>query len=111
MDDESRLIDLARKEIDAIAKETPVAVAHIEGYRLLGEIHRGAQGVVYRAVQESTGQSVAVKVMREGPHAGDADRARFERAAPCSSNRGEGAPLTEASWVVGNAGRQTSHNW
>lgn len=79
MEDESRLIDLARQEIDAIAKEAPVTAAHIEGYRLLSEIHRGAQGVVYRAVQQSTGQNVAVKVMREGPHAGEVDRARFER--------------------------------
>ncbi len=79
MDDESKLIDMARREIDAIPRTTPTTMAEIKGYRLLSEIHRGAQGVVYRAVQESTGQSVAVKVMREGPHAGEVDRARFDR--------------------------------
>ncbi len=79
MDDESRLIDMARREVDAVVRTTPPKDASIPGYRLLSEIHRGAQGVVYRAVQESTGQHVAVKVMREGPHAGEVDRARFER--------------------------------
>ena len=49
------------------------------GYELIGEIHRGAQGVVYRAIQESTQQQVALKVMHEGPFAGPHDRARFER--------------------------------
>ena len=49
------------------------------GYRILKEIHRGAQGVVYQAIQESTKRKVAIKVMKEGPFAGSADRARFER--------------------------------
>jgi tetratricopeptide (TPR) repeat protein len=42
-------------------------------------VHRGGQGVVYEALQRSTRRRVAVKVMREGPFAGPADRARFER--------------------------------
>lgn len=49
------------------------------GYELLGEIHRGGQGVVYRAIQKSTRRTVAIKIMKEGPFAGPADRARFER--------------------------------
>lgn len=52
---------------------------HFPGYLLQHEIHRGAQGVVYHAVQRSTGRPVAIKVMREGPFAGPTDRARFER--------------------------------
>lgn len=51
----------------------------LNGYRLIREIHRGAQGVVYQAIQESTRRTVAIKAMREGPFASDADRARFER--------------------------------
>jgi serine/threonine protein kinase len=51
----------------------------IPGYQLLREIHRGGQGVVYLAVQEATRRKVALKVMREGPFAGEHDRARFER--------------------------------
>src|SRR5437588_12324480 len=51
----------------------------LPGYEIGPEIHRGGQGVVYRAVQRSTGRTVAIKVMREGPFAGPRDRARFER--------------------------------
>lgn len=51
----------------------------IAGYAIQEEIHRGGQGVVYRAVQSGTSRIVAVKVMREGPFAGPHDRARFER--------------------------------
>ncbi len=49
------------------------------GYKILRELHRGGQGVVYQAIQESTQRKVAIKVMREGPFAGAADRARFDR--------------------------------
>ncbi|RMH13847.1 MAG: hypothetical protein D6695_02880 [Planctomycetota bacterium] len=51
----------------------------IPGYRLLKEIHRGGQGVVYQAVQEATRRKVAIKVLREGPFASQNDLARFER--------------------------------
>ena len=46
----------------------------IAGYTIVREIHRGGQGVVYQAVRESTGRTVAIKVMREGPFAGLGDR-------------------------------------
>lgn len=49
------------------------------GYQILREVHRGGQGVVYQALQKSTNRKVAIKVMREGPFAGAADKARFER--------------------------------
>lgn len=39
----------------------------------------GGQGVVYLAHQRTTRRDVAIKVLREGPFAGPADRARFER--------------------------------
>jgi tetratricopeptide (TPR) repeat protein/predicted Ser/Thr protein kinase len=49
------------------------------GYKILREIHRGGQGVVYEAIQQSTRRKVAIKVMKEGPLAVAADQARFER--------------------------------
>ncbi len=49
------------------------------GYEIQGEIHRGGQGVVYRAIQESTRRTVAIKVLHGGPLAGAGERARFER--------------------------------
>lgn len=51
----------------------------IPGYRILKEIHRGGQGVVYQAIQLSTKRKVALKVMLEGPFAGPASKRRFER--------------------------------
>ena len=66
--------DSALQAVAGAAK--PPAVG---GCRILEEIHRGGQGVVYKAIRRSTGQSVAVKIVREGPFAGPRDRARFER--------------------------------
>lgn len=56
-----------------------LSAIHIPGYTIEEEIHRGGQGVVYRARQHSTDRQVAIKVMREGPFAGHADYARFDR--------------------------------
>jgi len=51
----------------------------IEGYALKEEIHRGGQGIVYRAIQLGTKREVALKVLLEGPFAGETARRRFER--------------------------------
>lgn len=53
--------------------------AAIPGYTIVRELHRGGQGVVYLARQESTGRQVAVKLLREGALARPNDRVRFER--------------------------------
>ena len=53
----------------------------IQGYVISSEISSGGQATVYRAVQESTGQTVAVKVMPGGGLVGSRRRARFEREA------------------------------
>ncbi len=51
----------------------------IAGYRNTGEIHRGAQGVVYAAVQLATKRTVALKVLLSGALATSRQRRRFER--------------------------------
>jgi len=51
----------------------------LPNYRLLRELHRGGQGVVYLALQESTGREVAVKIFRPGTLENSAERGRFER--------------------------------
>ncbi len=57
----------------------PLTSESFTGYELCDEIRRGGQGVVYRAVQQSTGRDVAIKVMHQGPFVGARGRARFER--------------------------------
>ena len=49
----------------------------IPAYKLVRELHRGGQGVVYLALQLSTGRQVAIKMLREGPLIGPADHTRF----------------------------------
>ncbi len=53
----------------------PMGENAFEGFRVIKEAHRGGQGVVYEAVQASTGRRVAIKMMREGLFAGDRDAA------------------------------------
>jgi serine/threonine protein kinase len=51
----------------------------IAGYEITRLINRGGQGVVYQAIQHRTKRLVAIKVLREGPHASKSARRRFER--------------------------------
>jgi hypothetical protein len=51
----------------------------IEGYEILGEIRRGAQGIVYRATDRSNGAAVAIKIVGCGPYVSEIGRRRFER--------------------------------
>jgi predicted Ser/Thr protein kinase len=53
----------------------------VGGCRIVREIHRGAQGAVFLAVQESTQRDVAVKVLHSGPLGRPSERARFLREA------------------------------
>ncbi|MGD9715069.1 MAG: hypothetical protein AB7V46_23875, partial [Thermomicrobiales bacterium] len=48
----------------------PAPLPEIDGYEIRSELRRGGQGIVYRALQQSTRREVAIKVLREGPFAG-----------------------------------------
>ncbi|MEO1130983.1 MAG: serine/threonine-protein kinase, partial [Planctomycetota bacterium] len=52
------------------------ALPDIFGYRVLHEVSRGGQGIVYRAVQRLTGQDVAIKVLHPS---GTSDASRLAR--------------------------------
>ncbi|MEM7456364.1 MAG: serine/threonine-protein kinase [Planctomycetota bacterium] len=56
-----------------------VPADEIPGYELHEELHRGGQGVVYKATQLSTRREVALKFMLEGRFASESTRRRFER--------------------------------
>lgn len=60
------------------ASATDLPINYFPGYILKGEIHRGGQGVVYRASQPSTGRTVAIKLMHGGASVGSTGRARFD---------------------------------
>ena len=82
---ERALIDSAWAQFEALVArhrphptETRRSFA-LPGFRVLREIHRGGQGVVYQAIQESTQRKVAIKVLKEGPFADDSELARFDR--------------------------------
>lgn len=49
------------------------------GYEVVRELQKGAQGIVYQAIQLSTKRKVAVKVLDTGRFHGESDLARFER--------------------------------
>ena len=56
-----------------------IRLPNIQGYQLLGEISAGGQATVYKARQETTGRTVAMKVLFGGAFLGKRGRDRFER--------------------------------
>jgi len=64
---------------DAPPAPEPGTPVSIDGYEDLSELHRGGQGVVYRALQVSTNRTVAIKLLSGGPFAAVAAQKRFRR--------------------------------
>jgi tetratricopeptide (TPR) repeat protein len=73
------------RELQSLLRATASTERHeaplpeIPGLRILYELHRGGQGVVYAAVQESTGRRVALKLLLGGRLSSTIQRRRFER--------------------------------
>lgn len=68
-----------RKISAAALRPLPLPQDALPGYRIIEEIHRGGQGVVYKATQESTDRFVAIKVLRDTHLLGESDILRFEQ--------------------------------
>ncbi len=75
-DSEARQASFPRRKSAAVPAPS---ADFFPGYELRGEIHRGGQGIVYQAIQKSTGRTVAIKMLREAAFAGPTERSRFER--------------------------------
>ncbi|MCI0364006.1 MAG: protein kinase [Phycisphaerales bacterium] len=58
----------------------------IEGYEVQREIHRGGQGIVYKARQLSTNRDVAIKLLTHEESATDRQKHRFEREVALASS-------------------------
>ncbi len=79
---ESALADarfLSRARALSASSLPPAGAPRLAGYRTLGVVSSGSQGVVYRAVQESTSRTVAIKTLVAGEGATVRQRARAER--------------------------------
>ncbi len=74
-----RITRLGRMQASGGAGGVDAGIVAVPGYEVLGEIHRGAQGVVYRARQLATRRTVALKVLLRGAFATTRQRLRFER--------------------------------
>ncbi len=70
----------------AAPAQPPERLPAIAGYDVIEEAHRGGQGVVYRAVQQSTKRAVAIKLLLAGQLASLRERYRFEREIEIASS-------------------------
>jgi tetratricopeptide (TPR) repeat protein len=92
----------------------PSAVHRVGDYELLGEMRRGAQGVVYRAREPGTQRIVALKRLAAGAFSSDKERFRFEREIDAARGLNhpnivsvigleliDGQPILAMEWVEG----------
>jgi hypothetical protein len=77
----------------------------VSGYTLLEELHRGGQGIVYRATQSGTKREVAIKMLLAGTFSTDKQRQRFELEAEIAAQLRHPAIVTVHEIVPLEGGR------
>ena len=77
----ARLLSIGREDdLSGVErKDEYVADLRIEGYEIIEKVAEAGQGQVWRALQQSTGRDVAIKVPKIGSVASERARIRFER--------------------------------
>lgn len=73
--------EIAQAAEPEFAGDDPLIGTRVAGYRILEQLDRGGMGVVYRALQESLGRTVVIKVLAPGLTAVTSAVARFAREA------------------------------
>lgn len=72
-------LDLLGEAVGLAPDASSPSESRVPGYRLLEELHRGGQGVVWTAEQEGTRRLVAIKMPLHGRAATSEQRRRFDR--------------------------------
>lgn len=72
---------LGRARVLSASTLAPEGSPRVPGYQVVSLLSAGAQGTVYKAVQESTSRPVAIKLLSAGESASSRQRVRAEREA------------------------------
>ncbi|MCA9312372.1 MAG: protein kinase, partial [Phycisphaerales bacterium] len=75
----AELADAVEATVSEAATRADAPPTRIGEYEIQAELHRGGQGVVYKAWHAPTKRTVALKVMLQGAFASSRQLARFER--------------------------------